>query len=90
MGEGGRTRDPLAFVDVPSCLAQNDCDEMLVNRPDSSGTGSPHMGDLFSRKKQKKPGMRGCARELDGGGRVRKKEGAASDSAPSEMYVCAL
>jgi len=31
-----RTRDPFAFVDAPACLAQDDCDEMLVIRPDHS------------------------------------------------------
>jgi len=29
-------RYPFAFVDVLACLAQDDCDEMLVTRPDSS------------------------------------------------------
>lgn len=27
-------RDPLAFVDAPPCLARNNRDEILVNRPD--------------------------------------------------------
>jgi len=31
---GARTRDPFAFVDVPACLAQDDCDARLVIRPD--------------------------------------------------------
>jgi len=29
-----RTRDPFAFVDAPPCLAQDNCDEMLVTLPD--------------------------------------------------------
>jgi len=33
-----RTRNSFAFVDVLGCLAQDDCDEMLVIRPDKSAT----------------------------------------------------
>jgi len=29
-----RTRDPFAFADAPACLAQDECDEMLVIRLD--------------------------------------------------------
>jgi len=31
-----RTRDLCAFVDAPACIAQDDWDELLIIRPDSS------------------------------------------------------
>jgi len=35
-----RTHDSFTFVDAAACLAQDDCDEILVIRPDSGGMGS--------------------------------------------------
>jgi len=44
-GRGPHTRGLFTFVDASACLAQDDCDEMLVFR---SGPFLNHLGAVFS------------------------------------------